>query len=82
MVDFGSPKPENKIMSISLSHYRTCIIRVWIEEDADEERSWRLTIETPSTGAREGFSSREEFVDALFQHLFVDDVEDDVTESR
>lgn len=64
-------------------HYRTCIVRAWHEEKTDDdERAWRLTIETPATGARKGFNSREEFIDALFQHLTPDDVGDDSAERR
>ena len=69
-------------MTISLSHYRTCIIRVWIEEGTDEtERAWRLTIETPSTGERRGFSSREEFMKALARHLFTEEAENNSEKS-
>jgi len=47
-----------------------------MEEGPDEtERAWRLTIETPSTGERRGFSSREEFMKALACHLFAEEME-------
>ena len=63
-------------------HYRTYIIRAWAEEGPDAgRRAWRLTIETPSTGERRGFSSREKFMNALYQYLFDDDTENDVIHS-
>jgi len=58
--------------------YRTCIVRAWFEKagGSDDERTWRLTIETPSTGERRGFSNREDFMEALLQHLFANDTGD------
>jgi len=59
-------------------HYHTYIIHAWAEEGPDAgRRAWRLTIETPSTGERRGFSSREEFISALIMHLFGDDAKDE-----
>jgi hypothetical protein len=65
-------------MSTVSLHYRTCIIRAWTEEGLDSDKPvWRLIIETPSTGERRGFSSREEFISALIMHLFGDDAKDE-----
>ena len=61
--------------------YRTYIVRAWLEAESDDgKRAWRLVIETPSTGERRGFSSREAFIDALCQRLLADDAENDMAE--
>jgi hypothetical protein len=56
--------------------YRTCIVRAWHEtESGSAQVRWRLALEAPSTGVREGFASFEEMVDALWRYLAVDEVE-------
>jgi len=41
----------------------------------------RAADETPSTGERVGFSSREEFMEALVRRLFVEEADDDSAKS-
>ncbi len=57
----------------ALVHYRTCIVRAWLESGVEaHKKTWRLTLEVPAMGLCRGFHDRDEFLDALLAHLFAD----------
>lgn len=51
-------------------HYRTCIVRAWREPDTQsEEAAWRITLEVPASGVRQGFTSFHDLVEVLWDYL-------------
>ena len=51
-------------------HYRACIVRAWCDTDENSAQvRWRLALESPSTGMREGFTSFHEMAEALWRYL-------------
>jgi hypothetical protein len=63
-------------------HYRACIVRAWREQVGQTEHDWRLTLEVPSLGVRQGFSSFHDLVDSLRLHLAMTGDADGPTEPR
>lgn len=56
---------------------RAFILRLWSENSGglDARRTWRVSLQDASTGARRGFSSLEEFFDYLVTHCSDDETD-------